>query len=205
MDNLNNSHAAKESVNKEASKPKTEAVAKGKIKGGGEESKSLVKRFVKNDAKSIWSYLFTKVLDPTVRKLLYDLGTNTIHMLLYEGAKKNPTSSTARADQVSYRKYYDDPEYTPKSSSSSKWGFKPVSYGDRDDAENVLKRMQEIADSYMFVTAADYYELSGFTEFPYTCNEYGWKNLDNVEVVPNDDPDDSNEWIIDLPKPRPRR
>ena len=213
LDNLNNSNAAKGAAEKEAPKPKTEAVAEGKPKGKTEEKKSqnsLVKRFVKNDAKSIWNYLFTRVLDPTVRKLLYDLATNTIHMVLYEGTKKNNgRSSSITADQVSYRRYYDDPDDIPRprssSGSSSKWGFRPLSYSRREEAEKVLDRMCEILGTYRFVPVSDYYELSGIDEFPYTCNDYGWKNLDDAEIIPNDDPDDSNEWIIDLPKPRPKR
>lgn len=199
MDNLNNSHAAKENAQTPLSNQKSKAVANGHLKKDN-ESKSLINTFVKHDIKSIWSYLYSHVLDPNIRKLLYDMVTNTVHMILYDGTKKNQSYSSSRADQVSYRRYYDEPERSSRV-ERPKRTYQQVTFDTKEEAENVLVRMQEIIDAYDFVRVADYYDLSKIDDINYTDNGYGWDDLDEVDVIPDDD----GSWIIDLPRPRPRR
>ncbi len=199
LDNLNNSHAAKEQRAQTEKKPDTKPVAKGKVKEKKEESKSLLQTFFKHDAKSIWDYLYSRVLDPTVRKLFYDLVTNTVHMILYDGTKKD-RSVSSRADQVSYRKYYDEPEYESRRERPVR-SYQQISFDTKEAAQSVLDRMEEIVDVYRFVSIADYYDLSNVPDGSYTDNDYGWRNLNAVEVIADSD----GGWIIDLPKPRPRR
>ena len=57
--------------------------------------------------------------------------------------------------------------------------------------------MQDIIETYGFVTVADLYDMVDLTP-PYTANKYGWTNLRNADVVRIRD-----GWIVKLPKAMP--
>lgn len=52
----------------------------------------------------------------------------------------------------------------------------------REDAEKVLDAMKDTVKKYGVVSLADMYDIVGKTT-TYVANKYGWKSVDNAEVV----------------------
>lgn len=75
--------------------------------------------------------------------------------------------------------------------------FDNVVFETRGDAESVIDQLEDILDTYGFVTVADLYELSGMT-YKHGDNHYGWTNLKTVRVLQV-----RNGWVLDLPRALP--
>ena len=69
---------------------------------------------------------------------------------------------------------------------------------DREQANDVLTSLREIADKYSAASVADYYESIG-VPVEYTDNNYGWelRDLDTARVRST-----PHGFIIELPRPR---
>ena len=74
--------------------------------------------------------------------------------------------------------------------------FDDIVIPSRQEADEVLEKMDEIIDRYDIVSVSDYYDLVGETG-NYTDNKYGWSSLRTAEVVRVRD-----GYIIKLPKPK---
>lgn len=75
--------------------------------------------------------------------------------------------------------------------------YKIDTYG---EAVEVLDTLKQIIDRYTIATVADYYML--VDAGPRSCDHnYGWLDLEGVNVLPAGDGD--GKYIIDLPKPVP--
>lgn len=64
----------------------------------------------------------------------------------------------------------------------------------REDAELILMYMQDILDTYGFVTLADFYDLAGSRVIAYTDNKKGWNSLTGARVSRKD-----GRYRIELP------
>lgn len=138
--------------------------------------------FVSEDAKNIKSYVFGEVLIPAIKKLVSDVVTDGIDMLLYGGTR--PGNKRSAADRVSYRNYYDRDNRSTRDtrSSYSSYSYDDIVLSNRGEAEEVLERLDELMDTYGLVRVADLYDLVGITG-NYTDNKYGWTNIRNAEIV----------------------
>ncbi len=65
----------------------------------------------------------------------------------------------------------------------------------REDAENALVTMANVVKRYGVVSLADVYDIAGVTSTMYTASKYGWKSVDDGEVV-----HDRDGYFIKLPK-----
>lgn len=195
-----NSHRSKE-VQKETSqeeRKKLEKVVKGqvKVKKKSEMSK-FAEAFVAEDAKNVGSYVFTDVLIPAVKKLITDIVTDGINMILYGGTSK--VNRNSNASYVSYRQYSDRRDDSRSSASVARNGYShdDIVLESRGEAEEVLSRMDELIDTYGMVSVADMYDLVG-KSCNYTDNKYGWTNIRNAEPVRVRD-----GYMLKLPKALP--
>ena len=138
--------------------------------------------FISEDARSVKSYVFGEVLIPAIKKLISDIVTDGIDIILY-GERRGGKRSTA--DRVSYRNYYDDrrtPSRYDRPSISYGYNYDDIILSTRGEAEDVIARMDELMDTYGLVRVADLYDLVGITG-NYTDNKYGWTNIRSAEIM----------------------
>lgn len=196
-----NSHKFKEEKKNQLSERKErkpiEKVTKGKVKVKKKsELHKFASSFVSEDASKVKSYVIGDVLIPAIKKAISDIITNGIDMILYGETGHSRRSSSSR---VSYSKYYDDRRDDRRSDSSlrSRYDVDDVLFETRDEAKDVLERMDELIDTYGVASIADFYDLAGVTG-NYTDNKYGWTNLSAADVVRVRD-----GFMIKLPRVRP--
>ena len=101
-------------------------------------------------------------------------------------------SNRKRYSSVSYRSYYNKNYNTQNCFSFS---ADDIIFESRKEAMQALDSMEDILDTYGFVTVADMYDMAALPA-PYTSNKYGWTNLNNAEVVRV-----RMGYKINLPKP----
>lgn len=176
---------------KEQQKDKKEVDSRvSKIVSGGVKTKkkSKLNKFMGNiiseDAKSVRSYILGDVLIPNIKKVISDIVTDGIDIILYGESRKHGRRSTA--DRISYRSYYNEPT-RPRMNErqamlAASYSYDDIILSNRGEAEDVLARMDELIDTYGLVRVADLYDLVGITG-NYTDNKYGWMNIRNAEIV----------------------
>ena len=173
-------------------------VTKGKVKVKKKsELHKLADTFISEDAAKVKSYVIGDVLIPAIKKAISDIVTNGIDMILYGETGHSKRSSSSR---ISYSKYYDDRRDDRRSNTSalsSRYDYDDVIFETRDEAKEVLERMDELIDLYGVASIADFYDLAGITG-NYTDNKYGWTNLASADVVRVRD-----GYTIKLPRVRP--
>lgn len=192
MDYKPNSHKYKE----EMKEKKVEKVVKGKVRRKKKSSMTkFADVFVAEDASNVVDYIWMDVLIPTIKNTISDIITNGVDMMLWGAVKGNKRRSSNT--YVSYRDYSsrdrrDDRTVTRR----SRYSFDDIVIPSRQEADEVLEKMDEIIDRYDIVSVSDYYDLVGETG-NYTDNKYGWSSLRTAEVVRVRD-----GYIIKLPKPK---
>ena len=151
--------------------------------------------FVAEDASNVVDYIWMDVLIPTIKNTISDIITNGVDMMLWgavKGNKRRPSNTYVSYRDYSSRDRRDDRTATRRSGYS----FDDIVIPSRQEADEVLEKMDEIIDRYDIVSVSDYYDLVGETG-NYTDNKYGWSSLRTAEVVRVRD-----GYIIKLPKPK---
>ena len=192
-----NSYKYKEQQKTLTSDKKIEKVVKGTVKTRKRNGVTKLKDvFVNEDAKNVKSYIFSDVLVPAIKKLLYDIVNDGASMLLFgntsSGRKKTIGSN------VSYRQFYDSKVEDRRPVSSSRFDYEDLIFESRGEAEAALSKMDEVIDVYGTVSVADLYDMCDLTA-PYTSNRYGWSNIQTAEVARLRD----GGYVLKLPRALP--
>ena len=197
-----NSHKYREGqTDVPAERKKVEKVVKGTVKTRKKsEIRKFTDIFVAEDVGEVKTYLVRDLLIPSIKNTILDLIIEGATIIFKgETGRSNKRSS---ADYVSYRSYADRDRRDDRRYSESRgragYGYDDVILESRGEAEEVLSRMDELIDTYGFVTVADLYDLVGKT-CNYTDNKYGWTNLRNAEPVRVR----GGEYMLRLPKAFP--
>lgn len=180
-----NSHKSKETQNEPIPEKKVEKVVSGTVKS---KKKSDIRKFtdvfISEDIDTVKSYIVMDVLVPAVKKAVSDIVTNGIDMILY-GESGGNTKRTA-SSKVSYRSYYDKvnrPNTHPlPARTRNGYEYEDIVLDNRGEAEEVIRCMDELMETYGVVSVADLYDLVGISG-PYTNNNYGWTDIRNASVV----------------------
>lgn len=197
MDYKPNSHKYKEDSKVEQKRFDKVVKAPVKTKKKGELRK-FADVFVTEDIHNVKSYILTDVLIPAAKKLITDVVTDGINMILYGGTGRGGKSSNT--PYVSYRNYSDsrnERRAAERSHSGSRYSVDDIIFSSRGEAENVLTLMDEAIERYKMVRVADFYDLAGVTG-NYTDNDYGWTNLRSAEIRRV-----SDGYVIKLPRALP--
>lgn len=197
-----NSHRFKEEQKAVPAEKKVEKVVKGgaKIRKKSELSK-FADNLISEDAGKVKSYIFMDVLLPALKKLVSDVVTDGIDMILYGETGRTKKSSSSTGQYVSYSSYSSRDRDRARYSSDSGRGrmnLDDIEFDRKSDADNVLRQMDEIIDRYREVTVADLYDLAGLVP-PHTSNRYGWTNISSAEPVRTR----HGAWVIKFPRPLP--
>ena len=161
---------------------KIEKVVSGEVKL---RKKNIFKRFgsivVPDDVDSLKSYILVDIVVPGIKRAISDI----VNALLYNNDPRARGSSSPIASKFSYNQVYYDPRAAAAPVASGRMGFEydDVILDTRMEAEEVLKRMNEVIQIYGMVSVADLYDLIGRTG-PYTKHNYGWSDLSTAKASP---------------------
>ena len=195
----NSNRYKKEQSNALAERKKIEKVVTGKVKTKKKSEISKIKdTFISEDVSNVKSYIVMDVLIPAAKKAISDIVRDGIDMILYGDTRSGRSSSGA--SYVSYRSYSDrDRRDTRRESSRTRVGYDydDIILESRVEAEEVLRRMDELIETYGIVSVADLYDLVG-KSCNYTDNKYGWINIRNAEPVRVRD-----GYLLKMPKAGP--
>ena len=163
------------------------------------QKKSGFNRFastiIAEDLNSVGSWVFSEVLIPSFKKVISDVVTNGIDMLLY-GKASGPKSGSTMS-KISYGSYYQRSYNEPlrSGSNNNSFDYDNIVFSSRGDAEAVLTGMEDILDQFEVVSVSDLYELADVAAPNYTANKYGWTSLRGAQVLRCKD-----GYIIKLPR-----
>lgn len=172
------------------------------------------------DINYIKSYLFDYVMIPSLRDGAWDILSNGLHMLLYDGESKKSVSSSHTA----YGSFYDDNKgrskktavyYSEDNDRPTVVSRSTLHYVDdvlipdtdengirnkkkaREKAEGIIIEMNRLIEKYGLVRVSQFYESVGITG-NYTAEKYGWNNIKDVRII-----EVRNGYVIEMPKPYP--
>lgn len=194
-----NSHRYKEEQKAVPAEKKVEKVVKGgaKVRKRSELSK-FTDNFISEDAGKVKSYIFMDVLLPALKKLVSDVVTDGIDMILYGETGRTKKSSSSTGQYVSYSSYSSrDRDRTRYSSDSGRgrMNLDDIEFERKSDADDVLSQMDGIIDTYNMVSVADLYDLAGLVG-PHTANRFGWTNISSARVERTR----HGTWVIKFPR-----
>lgn len=198
-----NSHRSKElqrieSKTAEAQDEKrVQRVVTGKVSTRKNNTRKITDMFISEDASNVKQYVVMDVIVPAFKKLVYDIFTDGIDMILYGGTGEGKRK-TSSGSKVSYRKYYDDRRDDRRESRYSdrnRFDYDDIEFESRGEAEAVRMEMLDCIDRYGTVSVADMYDMAGLAA-PYTSSKFGWSSIRTAEVKRVR----GGKYIIDLPK-----
>ena len=187
MNYRSNSHKSK-TAQSEVPEKRVEKITSGVVTTQKKSGVSKVADvFVSEDINSVKSYVVSDVIIPAVKKLVYDIITDGVDMILYgESGRNRRGDNRGGGNKISYSNFYDQRDRNRFSSddprSISRIDYEDLVFASRGDAENVRIGMIESIERYGYVTIADMYDMAGKTA-PYTAQKYGWMNVSSASVV----------------------
>jgi hypothetical protein len=190
----NSDKAKRESEQQKSSGKKVERVTKGSVKAKKKSGfRKFMDAFIQEDAGTVKNYIWNEVLVPAVKKTFSDTVTNALDMFLW--GKNGGRRPRSNAERISYRSYYDRPSASPRESERRRsYDYDDVILDSREEADEVLARMDELLTDYKMVSVADFYDLVGITGKT-TDNRYGWTDLRSASVIR-----DRDGYLIKLPR-----
>ena len=183
---------------------KVEKIVRGPVKVKKKSGfRKFTDEFVSGDATSIKDHMVNDVFVPNVKKIIWELITGGLDILL-NGKNGGSYRGKTNASRVSYRDYYNGGNNTkPQPSENSmrnRGGYScdDFIFASRGEAEEVLTQMCEMLAEYDTpVSVGDLYSLIGESHTP-VDHKWGWKDLSNAWVSRATD-----GYILKLPKPVP--
>ena len=190
----NSDKAKRESEQQKSSGKKVERVTKGSVKAKKKSGfRKFMDAFIQEDAGTVKNYIWNEVLVPAVKKTFSDTVTNALDMFLW--GKNGGRRPRSNAERISYRSYYDRPSASSRESERRRsYDYDDVILDSREEADEVLARMDELLTDYKMVSVADFYDLVGITGKT-TDNRYGWTDLRSASVIR-----DRDGYLIKLPR-----
>ena len=187
---------------KDEKKPEIKKVVKGKTTVRKEsELKKIAGTMISEECKSIKDYAIYDVMIPVIKDTISQLVKGAVDMIFYgevRPSKGGYRSGNGGYSKVSYDRMYDDRRHTPPTRrASERASYDSISFEYREDAMEVLERMDEIVEQYGVVRVADLFEMAGRTGNGPTDHNYGWKSTVNASV----ERDRYGEYYIKIGRP----
>lgn len=194
LDYKPNSHRFREKQQEEKRVKKVvSGTVKTKKKG---EMRKLADVFISEDVANVKSYVLLDVLVPAIKKAIVDIVENGINMILYGDTGRGRKRA---GDYVSYNRFSDRDRRDDRrdSGARARFDYDDLVFESRSEVEAVREQMEDIIDTYGFVTVADLYEMAD-QQAPYTANKYGWTSIRTAEGIRARD-----GWMLKLPRAMP--
>ena len=169
-------------------------MANAKLKKKSEIQK-IAETFVAEDLNKVKNAVLMDVIVPAVKKVISDIVTNGIDMLLYGEVKHNKTTTTSK---IGYNSMYNSQNQANAARvARSSYIYNDIILSSRGEAEEVLNQMNEIIGTYGVVSVADLCEIVGVTG-EFTDNKYGWSDIRDAYVERSKD-----GYMLKLPRALP--
>lgn len=154
------------------------------ISGEAKEKNNGVRRFkdvfLEEDTKTVKSFLFSDVIVPGIKNLLYDMVVDGFGMMLGQtGGSRRSSNGKSIMD---YNGITRQGNRRSISNGVPAYDYRDFAIPSRGDAEEVLTQLEELISVYGEASVADFYESVGVTG-NWTDAKYGWKDLRNATVV----------------------
>ena len=176
-----NSHKYKtENSEKKKIEPVVKSGAKLRKKN---ELQKVAGSIISEDAKSVKSYILMDVLVPAIKDAIEDIVTNGIRMLLRGDTSARRSGPSGGISHISYNKAYDRRDRSSLDRPRGVMDFDDLILPTRYEAEEVLRSLDDLIETYRIVSVADMYEAAGIRDCEYTARNYGWKDIRRAEVV----------------------
>lgn len=201
VDYTPNSHKYKNEQKAATEQPKVQKVVKGtaaRKKNGVRNFKNIM---APGDVNNIKDYIIMDILIPSAKKVLSEAGRVFIDMLVW-GDSGRTRNGSAPYDKVSYNdygRYSSNNQQSSATRTRSVFGCDDVIVNSRWDAEEVIRTLNDILETYQVVSIATFYDVCGIRDDNYMNNKYGWTSVRNAEVVPTRD----GRFAIRMPKAMP--
>lgn len=169
-------------------------------------SKKMVNFLFSDKIDSVFNYLTYYILGPSLKELIFKMGTGALQMALFGGQNSNQMPPTgymngpggARRDQYFYNSM-SNPGYAQPQPGlyQQRLTLNDISFDTKDDAWLVLDRMNREISRYGKVRVADFYTFAGITgqEGNWTLQGNGWYSLNEAHPMMRTD----GRWVIDFP------
>lgn len=149
------------------------------------ELQKAAKSFISTDLSSIGKYILGSVLIPNAKKVISDIVTNGINMMLYGENGYYKSSSSFPASKVSYNKMFTGggpiQDYT-KMKAANGLEYDDILFDNRGDAEVVLSALEDIINQFGKASVGDLYDLAQITTSNYMLDKYGWTDLHTAQI-----------------------
>ena len=169
--------------------------------------------FFAASVREVGNFLWTDVLKPGMKNLIYDIIVKGSEDFLFEDSRSIPPRQGQRFSRIGYNSIYDESRLISPDERRSKQGTSLVSrpnsvaMGDyiwfefKQSAQKLIEDANDIIDTYEWISVLEVYELAGLT-CDYTLNDYGWKTFAVSEPKPYTlpSPDGRRGYILRLPK-----
>lgn len=193
-----NSHTFKKEQKAQAAteQKRVEKAISGTAKTKKNEVRRFADIFISEDVKNVKTYVLMDVLVPAIEKAISDIVTNGIDMILYgESGRPKKSGSSYVSYDSRYRSDSDRRRESAPVRTSAR--YDDIVLDSRQEAEEVLNRMDELIDTYGVVRVADMFDLCGLT-CNFTDNNYGWTNISSATVQHTRD-----GFVIKMPRAMP--
>ena len=168
------------------------------------EMQKLSSLFISEDVGDVKSYILMDVMIPAIKRGLYDVVTNGLDMIFFNGtgiSRRNgygPTTNYWNRYNTRQPQAATAPSVGSGGRGRAGYDYNDIVVATRGEAEEVLDRMRELIDTYHMVSVADLYDLVGVTG-KYTDCSYGWEDLRTAEPVKARD----GGYLLKLPQAKP--
>lgn len=193
-------------------KKKLEKVTKGEVKV---KEKSLANKFadafITDDIGAVRKHVIEEVIVPGLINAVLDAVNDGLSMIFKVSPRRRSGSSCSggyydysKQSSYKYGGVGSSSNSTSRTDSASKEriDYRGITFETKNDANDVLSSMQDLADpdQYGWASVADFYDLAGVSvkNQAFTDNKYGW-NLPMLRGVSIRR--DREGWYLDLPKP----
>ena len=176
--------------------PVIEGEVKKKKQTFGDKARKL---FIKEDAKSVWSYVFGDILIPALKNTFVSMVQNGVDLWVNGNVTPKKSSSGGRVNRVPYGSYYqEDEDYRGrrKAYSAATYSYNEIEFDSGKDAEVVLMRLRQRVHEFGSASIAYLYSLVGWSS-DWTANQYGWLNLEQANIIRTN----VGTFILKLPRP----
>lgn len=163
--------------------------------------------FIEADFKSVIKYVISDVLIPAARNMIVDASTKGVERMMY-GDRAIHHRNFGSGPRITYNnpisRSYSGSMYGrnappvnsgPRRSSRNDQGVFILS--SREDAENVIERMNDIIENYEVASVADLNELVGLPS-THVDNKWGWIFLGDIPIRQI-----REGYLLDLPDAEP--
>lgn len=204
-----NSHKAQATeAPREAPKPVTSAQTRERKPGLGRKFKQT---FFGGTGRGAAEHAVSDVVVPGIRDMFYEAMRSGLDHLFYgdpNGGRRRTTAPSSAVNQNLGHFAYESitkptraatqQTRTLSRQSRSRHSLAELVIPTRDEAHDVIDRMNDILSQSGDVTVADLYVLTGVRP-DHTDNKWGWYSLKGAKAVRLR----QGGWLLDLPEPEP--